>query len=153
MTCIESYRKNQVIYNFCIVCVLIFTFMCLGLSYITIIINYPNKFIGTLVEANIQSSNSMYFIQEIFIKENTTDICTVNRLTQYINIRSAIENLKHVKFETTRTIYAYYDYEGLCIDDTISFYYTVIGWVSLGISAGLMIGVYIWAFIWACRQQ
>ena len=128
----------RIIASLIVVSVIIFI---TGFSYI-ITAQAPGKeFVGTLKSCNVYTetdcdtdkkghthcSNS-YYAMEVFNKNNSTNTCTIQRLTMYSFYGSAQSFCDTRKLGTTRSVYEYWYNAGSCFDDAIRRYMRDIGY-------------------------
>ncbi len=105
------------------------------------------EFTGTLIQADVITSTSCnnknmcstyYYVTEIFTKDNSTNTCTVQRLTPY-SYRGDANNVAINKIlGTTRKVWTVYYSAGTCIDQSIKNYYNTIGGVLLGFGGSFL---------------
>ena len=125
-------------------------FIALGIYYLVIANTYGGEFLGTLIDANVNivtscsssksgtSCSTKYYVDEIFRKDNSTNTCTVERLTPYYFKGSANNIVNNIELYTTRTIWTSTYNAGTCYDITIRNYYNAIGGTFIGF-AGIIL--------------
>jgi len=131
--------------------VIISVFVSLGIYYLVIANSYGGVFEGTLIAVKVNtvtscSSNKQgtscsqrYYIDEIFRKDNSSNTCTVQRLTPYYFKGSANNIVENAVLYTKRTVWTAPYNANTCIDITLRNYYNTIGAILLGFGCFLII--------------
>jgi hypothetical protein len=140
--------------------IVIIIMISLGIYYLVIANANNGKFVGTLIRENVKtdttcsksknggsSCSSKYYVEQIFKKGNSTNTCTVTRLTPYYFKGSANNVVENAVLYTQRDIWVTYYSAGVCYDITIRNYYNAIGGSLLGV--GCIIPLIILCYIFA----
>jgi hypothetical protein len=130
----------------CYVCSFWLVFVVLGSVFLGMANNYSRVFQGILIGGSIfqdtqcskSSCSTSFYVMETFQKGmNTTNTCTVQRMTKYYSYGSCENRVRSLVLGTKRTLYQNpYDH-GTCMDATNLHYYNAVGGVLLGLGLAL----------------
>jgi hypothetical protein len=123
-------------------------FFITGVYYLVVANNWDYKWINAILFSGDvytktscsttnghTSCNNQYYVEEMFYKTyNTTNSCTVRRLTPYTFKGDANAFVSRMKLGTTRQLYQTTYSVGTCFDDKIREQYNIYGGVFLGLS-------------------